>query len=73
MHLSCTLFLAILELSFIDNAELAAIFTVLIRRDLREFALAVHDTLDHISMIVSTVVEQNGAVTVGPVVSEVTL
>lgn len=73
MHLSCPLFLAILELSFIDNAELAAIFTVLIRRDLREFALAVHYALDHITVIVSTVVEQNGAVTVGPVVSKVTL
>ena len=45
----------------------------MVRTELRELSLAVHHTLDHIAMIVSTVVEQYRAVPVGPVLSEVAL
>lgn len=41
--------------------------------ELRELSLAVHHTLDHITVIVCTVVEQYGAVPIRPVISEVAL
>jgi hypothetical protein len=71
VQLAVTLLLAIFKLTVINHMQIFPGGLVL--RDLRELTLAVHHTLHHITMIVRTVVKQNGAVSIRPMITEVTL
>jgi hypothetical protein len=71
VQLTVTLLLAVFKLTVINHMQIFPGGLVL--RYLRELTLPVHHTFHHITMIVRTVVKQNCAVSIRPMITEITL